>query len=84
MSDLKEQADAVDSREFFVRLVRALLSELESGEAEWENTDLASFLDAAAAWTEDMDGYYSNQGEPVPDPDWRAFARILVAATIYE
>ncbi|WP_442857041.1 DUF7660 family protein [Arthrobacter sp. YN] len=51
----------------------------------WENADLESFLEAMSAWTRDMDGYFMNRGEPVPDvPSWQLFAQMLLAAKIYE
>jgi len=38
-----------------------------------------------AAWVEDMDGFYTNQGLPVPEkPDWKVFADILMGGKIYE
>jgi hypothetical protein len=51
----------------------------------WENPSLERFLDAVAAWTHDMDGYYQNLGQPMPgDVEWGVFAQILLAARIYE
>ena len=51
----------------------------------WENSDLDTFLDALAAWTRDMDGWFKNRGEPLPDvPSWELFAHMLLAARTYE
>jgi hypothetical protein len=51
----------------------------------WENHKLDRFLEALAAWTNDMDGYYKNIGSEVPtEPKWGTFANMLVAATMYE
>ncbi|BCW08331.1 fumarylacetoacetate hydrolase family protein [Arthrobacter sp. NtRootA1] len=51
----------------------------------WENSDLESFPEALSAWTRDMDGYFANLGEPVPDePSWRLIAQMLLAARVYE
>jgi len=42
-------------------------------------------LEAASAWVTDMDGYFLNQGRPIPDsPSWALIATILSAALIYE
>jgi hypothetical protein len=42
-------------------------------------------LEALAAWVEDMDGYYLNQGKAVPEkPDWKHVADMLMAAKLYE
>jgi hypothetical protein len=52
----------------------------------WENQDLPSFLEAMAAWVNDMDGFFRNvQGRSAPDhPSWQLFAQMLLAATAYE
>jgi len=42
-------------------------------------------LEAVTSWTEDMDGYYQNNGIEIPQNiNWKAFANILIAAKIYE
>lgn len=52
--------DHVDSREDLAAFVRALhRSHTEEGNS-WENADLASFLEALAAWIDDANGWYSN------------------------
>ncbi|MFJ8054385.1 hypothetical protein [Streptomyces luteogriseus] len=77
--------DHVDSREDPAAFVRALHScHTEEGRS-WENADLASFLEALAAWMDDADGWYSNAGRSLPaSGDWSFFARALLAATTYE
>lgn len=83
--ELKYRVESVNSRDDFVSFVRDLLRDFEERPESWENRDLETFLDAAAAWTDDMDGYYRNAGEQTPEqPDWRTFARILMAARLYE
>ncbi|BCW35138.1 hypothetical protein StoSoilA2_11940 [Arthrobacter sp. StoSoilA2] len=58
---------------------------LRQDPGSWENGDLESFLEALSAWTRDMDGYFANLGEPVPDvPSWRLIAQMLLAARVYE
>ena len=80
-----EAVDAVQSREAFASFVRSLAQDVRESPGSWENADLPSFLEAAAAWVEAMDGYYANRGERLPErPDWRTFAQILAAARIYE
>ncbi|MFI2365385.1 hypothetical protein [Promicromonospora sp. NPDC019610] len=51
----------------------------------WENATLPAYLHALAAWVRDLDGYYLNRAEPVPEtPSWNLMARMLHAATGYE
>lgn len=83
--ELRHRVESVESREDFVFFVRDLLRDFEEQPESWENRDLEGFLDAAAAWTEDMDGYHRSSGGQTPEQlDWRTFARILMAARMYE
>jgi len=82
---LEECAQQVHSREEFLALVRGMVRDLRNNPDAWENRNLDSFLDALASWVEDMDGYYLNAGEPVPEqPTWKTLAEMLLAARIYE
>ena len=73
--------DEVKSREDLVQF----LAEMSSGAESFDNRDLGVFLEAASVWLADMDGYFLNRGEVVPeDADWSLFALILTAATAYE
>lgn len=77
--------DAIQTREDFVAFVNELSREYRANPAAWENNNLGSFLEALAAWTEDLNGYYANKGELVPEkPDWKTVADMLMAAKIYE
>jgi len=50
-----------------------------------ENDTLDSFLEALAAWTDEMDGYYRNMNEDAPVTlQWKTIADMLMAASIYE
>lgn len=73
--NLGRRIDRIASREDFITFVRELLRDLESDPESLENRDPDSFLEAPAAWTEDMDGYYQNVlGGQVPErPTWRTF-----------
>jgi hypothetical protein len=82
---LAEHNNSIRSREDLVGFVRALGKDLRDDPSSWENVSLERFLDAMGAWMEDMDGYYLNQGKPVPQqPDWKVMGDILMAAKIYE
>ena len=85
ISHLTEMVDQIDSREALVAFLRTLCHDWQQRPAEWENRDLASFLEAMAAWVADMDGYFQNQGERVPEqPTWKTLGQILLAARVYE
>lgn len=82
---LAEYNNSIRSREDFVAFVRALGKDLQENPGSWENASLKRYLEALSAWVEDMDGYYLNQGKPVPQqPDWKVAADMLMAAKMYE
>ena len=83
MTEMQKKIEAITSREEFVEFIKFLISTY--GATKWENSNLISYLDAMANWTEDMDGYYANQNIELPQNiDWKIFANILVGATVYE
>ena len=85
MSDIAEQVDTIRTREDLVAFLRDFHKDYRENSGSWENKDLSSFLEALAAWAEDMEGYYLNRGESVPNtPEWRTFASLLIAAKMYE
>jgi len=82
---IQDQADAVQSCEEFATFVRSLRQNLLEHSADWENANLPEFLEAMAAWVEDMQGYFTNKGTRMPaQPNWSIFAQILAAARQYE
>lgn len=73
-----EQVNSIRTREELAEFVTDLCHDLRDHQAEWTNKDLPTFLEAVAAWVGDMDGFYLNQGLPVPEtPDWSTIAYIL-------
>ena len=84
-SNLRDCVERSVDRDGFVLFVRELIRDFQENKDEWESHDIPSYLEALAAWAEDMDGMYSNRGEPVPQGvSWRVFAQILLSASIYE
>lgn len=82
---LQEYSDSIKSREECVSLIRALRKDLIDNQESWENKTLDSFLEALAAWMEDMDGYYLSHNIPVPSqPSWQTVGDMLMAAKMYE
>jgi hypothetical protein len=80
-----EAVKHIRTREDFVAFVRALRCDLEDDPSAWENGDLGSYLDAVAAWVEDMDGYLDHAGKKrVHQPSWKLLGEILMAARVYE
>lgn len=48
----------ISNREDFVLFVYELSKSFRTNPESWENKDLGAYLEALAAWVEDMDGYY--------------------------
>lgn len=85
MASVYDKVRSVNSREDLIAFVRALRDDFKDNPQEWENDTLAFYLDAMAAWIEDMDGVYKNIGEQPPtEPSWQVVAKILLAAKAYE
>jgi hypothetical protein len=83
--NIVEAVDQVRDREQLIAFIRMLACGLREQPHTWENRDLPSYLDAMAAWIEDMDGYFLSKGEqPADQPSWRLLSEILMAARSYE
>jgi hypothetical protein len=75
----------IQTRPDFITFLRESLRELRDKPETWENNTLPLFLEALAAWTEDLDGFYQNQGRTVPNqPSWQMLAEMFQAARGYE
>jgi hypothetical protein len=85
MTDITEIVENINNKNDFVRFIELLVNDLKTNPEEWENSTLESFLEAMAAWTDDMEGYYRNTNQPIPNNiNWKVFAKILMASTVYE
>jgi hypothetical protein len=58
--DLHTALEDISSKDDLAFWLEQLREDLENNSEAWENTDLASFLEAMSAWLRDMDGYYQN------------------------
>lgn len=75
----------INSRENLVQFIQALVLDFHNDPDSWENNDISRFLVSLGAWVEDMNGYYLNKGDSVPQcPDWKNVGEMLLAAKIYE
>ncbi len=82
---LHDEVERVETREDLAAFVELLRLDYERDSENWENDDVASFLEALAAWTVDMPGYFQNRGlDPADVPLWRLVGMMLLAARSYE
>ena len=85
MGELELWAELVRTREDLAAFLENLADSLAENSEVWENDMLEAFLRAWSAWIGDMDGYFANQGRPVPEaPSWQLVAQMLLAARVYE
>ena len=82
---LHDLVNRIDSRESLIVFIRLLADDFRDNSEEWENKKLDRYLDALSAWVEDMDGYFRNRGETVPEnPTWELLGKIFLASKYYE
>jgi len=62
------------------------MKDFQLNKDEWENIKLIDFLEALAAYSKDIEGYYKNQNLPFDKnkPNWKVFAQLLLGAKVYE
>jgi hypothetical protein len=82
---LVDYAKTIKSKEDFSYFLKCLIQDYKQNQNEWENSDLASYLEGINGFTSDMSGYYKNLGEDVDTREitWRLMAEILLAASVY-
>lgn len=78
--------DHVKDRQSFIEFIHQLRASFLKEEAHWENKTLDDYLNAMAAYAEDIQGYYNNTGQNTDanKPSWKTFADILAGAGVYE
>ena len=77
----------VIDRQSFITFLNLLREDYLNNKNDWENSDMASFLEALSAYAQNLQGYYNNnRGQKIDAdlPSWQAFADILLGAKIYE
>ena len=82
---LEAMVEDIQTREDFVAFAQTLQASAADDPSGWENKDLPAYIGAMAAWTGDMEGYFANRRETVPDqPSWKLLGQILLAGRVYE
>jgi hypothetical protein len=81
-----EVAPTVQTYDEFQKFLALLAEDYKANGKEWENADVGSFLEALAAYSKDIGGYYKNTNQQVDTsvPSWRVFAEMLCGARVYE
>ena len=80
--DIVEIAEQVTDKDSFIKFLQALNEDFSNNKEEWENPELDRYIEA-------MEGYLHGSTEDSINkvdftPSWSLFAKIMVAASIYE
>jgi hypothetical protein len=82
---LTDKLKQVKTKNDFITFINTLAEDNDKSSIEWENANISSFLNAVAAWTEDMDGYYNNMKKDLPkNINWEFAATLFYVGKIYE
>jgi hypothetical protein len=75
----------IKTKQEFVSFANELSESFYDDPESWKNNNIGTYLEALAAWINDMEGYYKNQGLPAPENlEWQLMADMLDAARFYE
>jgi len=73
------------SKEEFIEFVNVLLKDIKENRQDWEEKQVFSYLESIQSWVEDMEGYYTNTKQEIPQNiNWNFIATLLYAGKIYE
>lgn len=73
------------SKEEFIEFVNVLLKDIKENRQDWEEKQVFSYLESIQSWVEDMEGYYTNTKQEIPQNiNWNFIATLLYVGKIYE
>lgn len=75
-------AEQVKDKESFVEFLQALSEDLSSNKEGWENLELERYLEAMERFLRDSQDGSANRVDFTPS--WNLFAKIMIAASLYE
>lgn len=75
----------IKTKEDFIDFINILFNDINEKPEEWEYKSVVSYLESMQSWVEDMEGYYNNTIQEVPqDINWNFIATLLYVGKIYE
>lgn len=80
-----DEINSIKNKADFLVFINKLKQNLEDEPNSWVNNDLSSYLQALSVWIEEIEQFYINTKQSVPENiSWKVFADILIAAKMYE
>lgn len=74
--------DKISSKEDFKKFLRMLVVDFRDNRGEWENIELGKYLEAMERFVHDTTEQSANRTDM--SPSWSLFAKIMLAASMYE
>ncbi len=75
----------IKTKEDFIDFINILFNDINEKPEEWEYKSVVSYLESMQSWVEDMEGYYNNTIQEIPqDINWNFIATLLYVGKIYE
>ena len=83
--DFNSIINGVNCKEDFMKFLTELRLDKVQKSEEWENDDIASYLEGICSWVDDMEGYFDNMHiDMSKDIDWKFIATLFYVGKIYE
>lgn len=89
MQNIIQKVEYVKTQEDFLEFILLLIQDFKNN--PWDNHMLEQYLSGIEGFVDDIDGYFINKNDLISldkiknnELDWNIFARILIAATMYE
>lgn len=78
-TNIYDYYETINSKEDFERFLKLLVEDFEKNKDNWENDTLSLFLESLYGFN------YDSKSDPVEiKPTWKEFAKMLLAAKVYE
>ena len=81
----QSRVDEIKTRSDLLVFLDEFSKDFRDNPESWDNHSQLRFLEALAAWVQDREGFSKNAGRELPvNPEWKTFAEMLAATTMYE
>lgn len=82
---LREQVFDINNKNDLVLFINSLRNDFSNNFGEWQNDNLADYLEAMQAWLEDIEGWERNCSIDISKINvWQLFGHILLASKMYQ
>lgn len=80
-----QEIKKVKTKTNFTSFIDLLINDYKNNKEVWENKTIEEYLDGMKSWVGDMEWYYKNTNQDIPNNiNWNFIANILYSGKIYE